>query len=134
MSDTYLEGGCLCGHIRYRAEGPPHSVTHCHCEQCRRYTGAIYATGLAYKVDNIKWLHGEPTLYSDNDASINGRSFCPKCGSSIADHQLEDGDIWLYVGTLDNPGSIKPQNHIYTGEKISWVKIDDGLSQHKEDT
>ena len=46
MTDSTLEGGCLCGHIRYRASGPPHSVYHCHCEQCRRYTGAVFATGV----------------------------------------------------------------------------------------
>ena len=134
MSDTYLEGGCLCGHIRYRAEGLPHSVTHCHCEQCRRYTGAIYATGLAYKTADIEWLHGEPTVYLATDDSINGRSFCPKCGSSVADHQLEYDEIWLYVGTLDHPESVTPQNHIYTAETIPWVKIGDDLPRHKKDT
>ncbi len=134
MSDNILEGGCLCGHIRYRANGYPHNVTHCHCEQCRRYTGAIYATGLAYKVGNINWLHGEPTLYLANETSVNGRSFCPKCGSSIADHQLADGDIWLYVGSLDKPESVAPQNHVFTEEKISWVTIDDGLPQFPNDT
>lgn len=129
MADSYMEGGCLCGHIRYRAAGSPHSVTHCHCEQCRRYTGAICATGVAHKAENIDWLNGEPTLYRESDASINGRSFCPKCGSSIADHKLTDGDIWLYVGTLDHPATVAPQNHIFIEEKIPWVSIDDGLQK-----
>ena len=53
FNGSYLEEGCLCGHIRYRASGPPYAVNHCHCEQCRRYTGAIYATGLTYSGQNI---------------------------------------------------------------------------------
>ncbi len=53
MSDTTLEVGCLCGHIRYRASGPPNAVNHCHYEQCSRYTGAIYATGLTYSAENV---------------------------------------------------------------------------------
>ena len=132
MSDTTLEGGCLCGHIRYRASGPPFVVNHCHCEQCRRYTGAIYATGVAYSAENINWLHGEPTIYLATDTSISGRSFCPKCGSSIADHSLDDNDIWLYIGTFDNPGSVTPRNHIFVEEKIPWVRIDDGLPKYSE--
>lgn len=133
MSDSYLEGGCLCGHIRYRAIGSPHCVTHCHCEQCRRFTGAVFATGLAYKVKDIDWPNGEPTLYRESDATINGRSFCPKCGSSVADHKLTDGDIWLYVGTLDSPESIAPQNHIYVEEKIPWLQVDDDLAKFDQD-
>lgn len=133
MPDITLEGGCLCGHVCYRASGSPHTVTHSHCEQCRRFTGAIYATGLAYKVGNIKWMHGEPTMYLADETSVRGRSFCPKCGSSIVDHQLADSDIWLYVGTLDKPGSVAPQNHIFTEEKISWVEIGDGLPQSTKD-
>jgi len=137
MSDITLEGGCLCGHIRYRASGLPFEVTHCHCAQCRRYTGAIHSTGIAYNAENINWLHGEPTIYLATDTSISGRSFCPKCGSSIAHHSLDDDDdddIWLYIGTLDNPGSVTPQNHIFIEEKIPWVKIDDGLPQYAKDT
>ena len=129
MSDTTLEGGCLCGHIRFRATGSPYAVNHCHCEQCRRYTGAIYATGVAYSAENIHWLHGEPTIYLATDTSISGRSFCPKCGSSIADHWLDDG-IWLYIGTLDNPELVTPRNHTFIEEKIPWVHVDDGLPRY----
>jgi hypothetical protein len=130
MPDTTLEGGCLCGHIRYRASGLPYAVNHCHCEQCRRYTGAVYATGVAYSAENVSWLNAEPTIYMATDTSISGRSFCSKCGSSIADHSFDDNDVWLYIGTFDNPGSVTPRNHIFVEEKISWVKIDDGLAQY----
>jgi len=38
----------------------------------------------------------------------------------------------LYIGKLDNPGSVTPGNHIFVEEKIPWVKIDDGLPQYPE--
>ena len=128
MSDTTLEGGCLCGHIRYRASGPPFAVKHCHCEQCRRYTGAVFATGVAFSAENITWLHDEPSIYMGSD--ICGYSFCPKCGSSIAYHWIADDDIWLTIGTLDNPELVASQGHILNEEKISWIHINDGLPRY----
>ena len=32
-------GGCLCGAVRYRVDGPLDPVVACHCTQCRRSTG-----------------------------------------------------------------------------------------------
>ena len=128
MTDSTLEGGCLCGHIRYRASGTPHSVYHCHCEQCRRYTGAVFATGVAFSAENITWLHDEPSIYMGSD--ICGYSFCPKCGSSIAYHWIADDDIWLTIGTLDNPELVASQGHILNEEKISWIHINDGLPRY----
>ncbi len=128
MSDSTLEGGCLCGHIRYRASGTPFAVNHCHCEQCRRYTGAVFATGVAFSAENITWLNDEPSIYMGSD--ICGYSFCPKCGSSIAYHWIADDDIWLTIGTLDHPELVTPQGHQFIEEKISWVHLDDGLPHH----
>ena len=128
MTDSTLEGGCLCGHIRYRASGPPHSVYHCHCEQCRRYTGAVFATGVAFSAENITWLHDEPSIYMGSD--ICGYSFCPKCGSSIAYHWIADDDIWLTIGTLDNPELVASQGHQFIEERISWIHINDELPRY----
>jgi hypothetical protein len=35
-----LEGGCLCGGIRYQISGEPRSADYCHCRMCRRTAGA----------------------------------------------------------------------------------------------
>jgi hypothetical protein len=52
---------------------------------------------------------------------------------SVFERHFEGSDSqWLYIGTLDKPGSVMPRNHIFTGEKISWVKLEDGLPQYPE--
>ena len=39
-------GGCLCGAVRYRVDGPLDPVVACHCTQCRRSSGHhVAATG-----------------------------------------------------------------------------------------
>jgi hypothetical protein len=41
-----LEGGYLCGAIRYRIAARANDVAHCHCGLCRRSTGAPFVTWL----------------------------------------------------------------------------------------
>jgi hypothetical protein len=45
MSGTIeqLEGGCLCGAVRLIATGQPKRIYWCHCQSCRRHTGAPVA-------------------------------------------------------------------------------------------
>ena len=35
-----LEGGCLCGGVRYRISAEPHHASYCHCRMCQRSAGA----------------------------------------------------------------------------------------------
>ncbi|HEX6636422.1 MAG TPA: hypothetical protein VF033_02095 [Steroidobacteraceae bacterium] len=35
-----LEGGCACGAVRYRLASAPFDAGYCHCEVCRRSSGA----------------------------------------------------------------------------------------------
>ena len=48
-TETVYEGGCLCGDIRYRATSEPEFVTHCHCQMCRKHSGALFATDAGFR-------------------------------------------------------------------------------------
>ena len=41
---TKVEGGCLCGAVRFSLELPSKWCAHCHCSMCRRAHGAGYVT------------------------------------------------------------------------------------------
>lgn len=118
-------GGCLCGAIRYRAKGTPIGVCHCHCERCRRHSGAAFASAAGFPEESVEWIKGEPARYQSSESAA--RLFCSKCGSSIAHLWVDIGTLWPYIGTLDDPASVTPEFHIFTEEQIPWVKLDDGL-------
>jgi hypothetical protein len=42
--EVILEGGCLCGSVRYRIVGTSKSIGHCHCESCQKASGAPFVT------------------------------------------------------------------------------------------
>jgi hypothetical protein len=122
-------GGCLCGAVRYEAIGEPMQVAHCHCEECRRSTGAAFATGVCFPVETVTWTQEEPISYKSSDSFA--RLFCSHCGSSVAQHNLSTGTMWPLVGTLDHPESVAPECHMFTKEQITWIKLNDGLPRHQ---
>ncbi|MGB9646843.1 MAG: hypothetical protein WCB44_17235 [Stellaceae bacterium] len=50
MSDQF-EGSCLCGAVRFVATSQPESVVWCHCESCRKHSGAPVSVFVAFKRD-----------------------------------------------------------------------------------
>lgn len=123
-------GGCLCGAVRYRAEGPPKRVSNCYCSMCRRANGAAFATGAAFDPGKLTFTKGTPKSYSSSAKLV--RLFCPDCGSSVG-YRFTDGEAaGIWVATLDDPDALPPIRHIWTRNKLAWVRIDDGLPTFAE--
>lgn len=127
-----LTGGCLCGRIRYRVGDEPLWVCHCHCEKCRRQTGAAVATFVGFPAGTVAWLNEAPSRYrSSKDVE---RSFCPTCGSSLGFHRVRE--TFLCVGSLDAPSEV-PVDKIWTGhtwykEHVSWFDTADTWQRYPE--
>jgi len=126
-----LEGGCLCGDIRYRCTKSPVFVGHCHCKRCQRHSGALFATDVGLPVDGFTWLclQGKPTYWLSSNALERG--FCSNCGSTISNRYFDDSSFLVIpVGSLDDPERVKPEFHIMTESQVSWLKIDDNLPRY----
>ena len=126
MTEEILTGRCLCGAVRYRAEGPPLRVSHCHCEQCRRAGGGVALTFAGFETAKVTF-EGLP-MKRVRSTDFASREFCPECGSPITfrfDQRPEH--IGITVGTLDNPEKTPAIRHNFTSEKIPWVTLDPHL-------
>lgn len=66
-----IEGGCLCGSVRYAITGPLGPAGHCHCSICRKAHGAAFATWVFVEPDQFRWSAG---------AELVGR-YLPGCSS-----------------------------------------------------
>lgn len=120
-------GRCLCGDIRYRFEGKPLWVGHCHCESCRRQTSSAVATFVGVDRKQLAYTAGSPAVYHSSPGV--DRSFCPRCGAPIAfaSEVRFPGEVHLYIGTLDDPNALPPTFHVHTGEQLSWFEVEDDL-------
>jgi len=126
MSDTSFEGGCLCGAIRYRAAAAPLRGVICHCSMCRKHSGAPALAFVHFAADSFTWTGGEPTRYRSSEFAERG--FCPACGSTLSMHEEVLGTrVQVTVGSLDEPERVRPDDHVWTDERLPWFDIADAL-------
>ncbi len=119
-------GGCLCGAVRYRAEAAPMRVVNCHCGTCRKMSGAAFLTFVHFPVASFVWTTGEPSRYRSSAAAERG--FCARCGSTLSMHEEILGDrVQVTLGSLDEPGAVRPDDHVWTESQLPWLKVVDDL-------
>jgi len=118
-----LTGGCLCGAVRYEADGDPDWTAICYCRDCQRTSGSGYVPVMGVKRRQVK-ITGQMASYGAQAANGNvaTRHFCPTCGSLVLGGNLDDaaGVLSLYIGTLDDPSVFKPQIAIFTRHRLPW--------------
>ena len=121
---SIIRGGCLCGAIRYEASGA-HDVSHCHCIDCRRSSGAAFVTWAFFPRSSFRFTRGAPRQV---EWAGRLRSFCPSCGTPLtflphAGAELID----VTVCSFDDPEKIVPQDHTWVEDRLPWVRLADGL-------
>ncbi len=125
------DGGCLCGAVRYRVSGTPTWVSHCHCESCWRATGSAVATWAGFTAERFAVVRGEITRFASSPGVLRG--FCGACGSPLTfEGGLFQGEVYLTIGSLDEPNALPPTSHAFTSERIAWLHLDEELQQFAE--
>lgn len=127
-----VTGGCMCGAVRYEAEGVPLGVAHCHCEDCRSHTGAPVVTYAAFRVDQVRFTMGNRKIY-DSSPGV-GRAFCGRCGTPLSWEGFStvfNADIIeFHISTLDIPDDFVPDRHWFHDERIAWFDVADDLPRN----
>ena len=124
-AEIVLTGGCQCGEVRYEARAASDEAYYCHCRMCQRAVGNIFATFINVKKRNVAWSKGTPATYSATPFAE--RSFCARCGTPLAFAYFESENIDLTVGSLDEPGRLRPTSHCGIESRIASFYRDDGL-------
>lgn len=119
-----FEGGCLCGAIRYRSAGPALRCVICHCEDCRKHSGAPCLGFVHFPLEGFSWIGAQPQRYRSSRYAERG--FCPECGSTVSMHEEVLADrVQVTLGSLDQPASVEPEDHVWTRSRIPWFDVRD---------
>ncbi len=125
-------GGCMCGAMRYETTGAPFLVSHCHCQSCRKHTGAPVVTLAGYKLDQVEFTKGQRKIYQSSPGV--GRAYCGDCGTPLT-WEGDGGELGpiveFHISTFDDPSALVPTIHYYHGERIEWFDVADSLPRLK---
>jgi len=126
-----LEGGCLCGAVRYRISADPLAQSLCHCRSCRLAAGASPVAWLVLPTAGFSFTLGEPIRFKSSSEAE--RTFCGTCGTALT---YRDSTSLLSVDvtacSLDRPAAFVPTREIWVTHRLPWLPPLAGLAQFEE--
>ncbi|HBZ69466.1 MAG TPA: hypothetical protein DEP35_06940 [Deltaproteobacteria bacterium] len=129
-----LEGGCLCGGVRFRVTGKLGPAVYCHCKQCQRASGSAFAANAPARTRYFELTSGDDLVSEYESSPGKYRAFCRRCGSPVYSRRDADPEIRrIRLGTLDSDPQRRPLAHFWVASKAPWHSINDSLPQYPED-
>ncbi len=122
-------GGCLCGAVRYRARkarcAPSSTTARCAARSPRR---RCFRSSAFPSTASSGPSASHPSYRSSAEAE---RGFCPICGGRVSLKETVLGDrVQVSLGSLDRPGDVTPDDHVWTRSQLSWLHVDDDLPRY----
>lgn len=118
-----MKGSCNCGAVTFEATKPADGFACCHCTQCRKQSGHVWAS--AHVADAALDVSGDVRWYQSSEKAKRG--FCPTCGSFLFWKHDEDDHISFSLGAVDGAVDEPLAKHIFTADKGDYYEISDGL-------
>jgi hypothetical protein len=127
MTDPTHNGACLCGAVRFVVTGALKAPDACHCSQCRRVSGHVWAS--TDVPDNRLEVIGEDHVRWFQSSEKVKRGFCATCGSALFWKPILQSRTAVAMGAFDPPTDTHLAMHIFVGHKGDYYDIADGLPQ-----
>ena len=122
-----LEGGCLCGAVRFHVNQAPIRTFVCHCTFCQRMTGSAFYANSVFPVEAVEFNAGEVRKYehtSDESGKKVYVEFCPVCGTTIGLTYERWPDFRAVSrGCYDNPNAVDITSNIWIHSAQSGVAL-----------
>lgn len=127
-----LQGGCLCGAVRFELTARLLSAGYCHCTHCQRRTGTGSSANGRVPQHGFELLQGENELSAFTPPEGRPKVFCSRCGSAMfSGDPLADEQVAVRLGTLDRDPGIRPSFRAFVASAAPWETIpQDGLERH----
>lgn len=115
-------GACLCGAVAFAASGRASVAHECHCRQCRRWSGHVWAyvtmrwAAVTFTRDEgLRWYRHSPRAT---------RGFCGNCGSTLFWRPEGSGRVDVSAGALDAPTGLRLGSDSYPQFKGDYYQLD----------
>jgi hypothetical protein len=126
---TYLEedgmeisGSCFCNAVQFKVSGAPKAVVNCHCNFCRKHSGAAFNTYVVVAETALELTSGQDSIASFQLKENAYKHFCKHCGTPIYNKNAKYAGLsMVYLGTVSASSEIVPTANIYCESQLPWV-------------
>ena len=115
---------CFCESTKIEVSGVPDWVAYCHCEDCRRVTGAPVTAYASYKDECLEYKSGALNYYESSPGTKWGS--CSVCHSPMT-YQTKKylNETHIHIITIDEHDELSPDFHVHCSEAVRWFTIAD---------
>jgi hypothetical protein len=119
-----MEGSCLCGAVRFEIAEPFITVSHCHCEYCKRIAGGVGTTSGRSRSQDITITAGGEHIRSYTPPEGSAKSFCSACGSNLFGGGWPDSELCsVRLPAIDSGFEGKPEAHNFVRSVAAWETL-----------
>jgi hypothetical protein len=129
-----LNGGCLCGGVRFELTAPPLGAGYCHCTRCQRRTGTAASPQARIDGGTLRLLRGEQLLSGWRPDGGFEKLFCSRCGAHLFSRNPDDHtQMSVRMGAFDGDPGVPLSWRAFVAYAAPWEPIpDDGLERFAE--
>ena len=127
-------GGCGCGAVRFRVDGPVRDVIVCHCGACREAAGGPWAACAARRGD-LSIDDGGALVWEEAALSAHGasRGRCRSCGAYLFWDAPGRETVSFAVALLDDGGcGLEVAAHVWVAESAREELLATGVPVVRE--
>ena len=122
---------CTCGALELTVEGDPIRVSVCHCLDCQKRSGSVFAAQARFARDRVT-ITGDYQRYTRTADSGNPIHFhfCPICATTAFYVIPAQPDILaIPVGLFGDPDFPAPDYSVYEERMHHWVTLPDDMER-----
>ncbi len=116
---------CSCGQLGLTTGDEPVRVSICHCLDCQRRSGSVFAVQARFPRDGVT-ITGSSSTWSRVGDEGGGATFhfCPRCGVIVYFvNTWDDAHLMVPVGVFADPDFPAPTVSVYDNRMHGWVKL-----------
>jgi len=135
VSDAAIQGGCLCGGVRFELTEPPTLAGYCHCTRCQRRTGTGSSAQVRVDGRTFRLLSGAELVRGWlPPGGGNEKCFCGECGAHLfSRNPVDPTRMAVRMAALDADPGVRPSYRQFVAYAAAWEPIpDDGLERYPE--
>ncbi len=116
-------GSCFCNAVQYKLACAPKALVNCHCNFCRKHSGAAFSTYAVFPEAALTISEGSDAIAVFNPAEHAHKHFCKQCGTPLFNKNARyPGLCMVYLGGISASLDMAPTANIYCESQLPWIK------------